>query len=622
MMITTLLMAMMLQSDTIRVSQDVNLDEVVVTGAKQETEIRNLPVSISVIGRDKLVQASEPSVLSTLTEQVPGVFVTSRGTMGYGISGGAAGNISIRGLSGGAGRMMVLIDGHPQYMGIMGHPISDAHQTLMTERVEVVRGPASVLYGSNAMGGVINIVTRKMHEEGVRTEANVAYGSHNTLQTEATNRVHKGRFTSVVTGSYNRTDGHRKEMDFEQYNGYVKVGYHLSENWQTWADVNVTHFNASQPGMVTEPLLDADQRITRGMTSVALQNRYERTSGTLSFFYNWGRHKINDGYNASKGEGPLDFRFHSSDSMWGVSWSQGMKLGEGHLTLGADWYRTGGKAWNKFVAGEQKGSEKQLVDEQMNEVAGYANYRQELASWLTLNAGIRLDHHEKAGTEWIPQIGTVVHLPEQREVKLVASRGFRYPIIREMFMWGSKNPELEAETLWNYEIAFAQKLWDNRLAYGINLFYIQGDNMIATVATENGMKNMNTGKVENCGVELQGSYRISPSLSLDANYSFLHMEHPVVGAPEHKLFAGINFSHKRWHLSTGAQLVKGLYTDVSEKQSSKESFALWNATADYRLNKHVRFYLKGENLLAERYEINAGYPMPKMTVMTGVNLQF
>lgn len=89
--------------------------------------------------------------------------------MGYGVSTGAAGGMSLRGIGAGVNAaggpttsLLVLIDGHPQYMGLMGHPIADAYQSMMAERVEVLRGPASVLYGSNAMGGVINIVTRKM----------------------------------------------------------------------------------------------------------------------------------------------------------------------------------------------------------------------------------------------------------------------------------------------------------------------------------------------------------------------------------------------------------------------------------------------------------------------------
>lgn len=143
--------------------------------------------------------------------------------------------------------MLVLIDGHPQYMGLFGHPVSDACQSFLAERVEVLRGPASVLYGSNAMGGVVNIVTRKMEEDGVRTHVGAGYGSYNTLQTEVTNRVRRGRFTSIVSGSYNRTDGHRPDMGFEQYGGYAKFGYEISGNWNVWADVNVTHFNASNP---------------------------------------------------------------------------------------------------------------------------------------------------------------------------------------------------------------------------------------------------------------------------------------------------------------------------------------------------------------------------------------
>ena len=86
-------------------------------------------------------------------------------------------------------------------MGLMGHPISDAYQSMLAERVEVLRGPASVLYGSNAMGGVINIVTRKMKEDGVRTHANVGYGSYNTLQSEVSNRIRKGRFCELLSAA-------------------------------------------------------------------------------------------------------------------------------------------------------------------------------------------------------------------------------------------------------------------------------------------------------------------------------------------------------------------------------------------------------------------------------------
>ena len=605
-------------------SDPIHIGEVVVTGTRNETDVRHLPLTVTVIDRQEIEQSMQPSVLPVLTQQVPGLFITSRGIMGYGVSNGAAGGISLRGLSGGSGRMMVLIDGHPQYAGIFGHPISDAYQSFLAERVEVLRGPASVLYGSNAMGGVINIVTRQLHEEGVKTNVNLGYGSFNTLQSEVTNRIRKGRFTSLISGSYNRTDGHRSDMGFEQYGGYAKLGYRVTDNWNLRGDVNVTHFNASYPGPVSAPLLDGDQSITRGMTSFAVENKYGKTSGAASFFYNWGNHWINDGYTSSKGETPQESRFLSFDNMMGLSLYQSTQFFPGNrITVGFDWFRYGGHAWNKYVSGEKAGTTSDLVDKHEDELAGYVDFRQDLGSWLTLDAGVRVDHHSRVGTEWVPQAGLSFHLPRTIELKASASKGFRYPILREMYMFPPQNPDLKPESMWSYELAWSQHLLDNRLSYGINLFYIDGKNLIVTLPNPNGtgMLNQNTGKIENCGVEGEVAYRIDPHWSVEANYSYLHMENPVVGTPEHKLYAGAQYTHKRWTVSTGVQYIDNLYTTVGDNAQTEE-FVLWNLNASFRVNRWLDVWARGENLLAQRYEINAGYPMPKATVMAGVNLNF
>ena len=605
-------------------SDPIHIGEVVVTGTRNETDVRHLPLTVTVIDRQEIEQSMQPSVLPVLTQQVPGLFITSRGIMGYGVSNGAAGGIALRGLSGGSGRMMGLIDGHPQYAGIFGHPISDAYQSFLAERVEVLRGPASVLYGSNAMGGVINIVTRQLHEEGVKTNVNLGYGSFNTLQSEVTNRIRKGRFTSLISGSYNRTDGHRSDMGFEQYGGYAKLGYRVTDNWNLRGDVNVTHFNASYPGPVSAPLLDGDQSITRGMTSFAVENKYGKTSGAASFFYNWGNHWINDGYTPSKGETPQESRFLSFDNMMGLSLYQSTQFFPGNrITVGFDWFRYGGHAWNKFVSGEKAGTTSDLVDKHEDELAGYVDFRQDMGSWLTLDAGVRVDHHSRVGTEWIPQAGLSFHLPRTIELKASASKGFRYPILREMYMFPPQNPDLKPESMWSYELAWAQHLLDNSLTYGINLFYIDGKNLIVTLPNPNGtgMLNQNTGKIENCGVEGEIAYRIDPHWSVEANYSYLHMENPVVGAPEHKLYAGAQYTHKRWTVSTGVQYIDNLYTTVGDNPQTEE-FVLWNLNASFRVNRWLDVWARGENLLAQRYEINAGYPMPRATVMAGVNLNF
>ena len=608
------------QADSVKI---YDIGEIVVTGTRNETDVRHLSQTISVIDRPKIESAMNQSLLPTLSEQIPGLFVTSRGVMGYGVSGGAAGNISLRGLSGSAGRLMVMIDGHPQYAGIFGHPIADSYQSFLAERVEVLRGPASVLYGSNAMGGVVNIVTRKMDKDGVNTNIHAGYGSYNTLETEATNRIRKGRFTSVVSGSYNRTDGHRKDMGFEQYGGYAKLGYEVSENWNLRGDVNVTHFNASYPGPVDAPLLDGDQRITRGMTSFAVENDYEKTSGTLSFFYNWGRHWINDGYTPSKGKSPQEARFNSRDNMMGISAYQSVRFFKGNrITFGVDWFRYGGRAWNEYVAGDNAGTSSGLVDKHENEVAGYVDFRQNIGALVTLNAGLRVDHHSRVGTEWVPQAGVAFHLPHAIELKLSASKGFRYPILREMYMFPPQNPDLQPESMWNYEIALSQRLLDGRLSYGLNLFYIDGKNLILTLPNPNGsgMLNQNSGKIDNAGVEVQSAFRIDHKWSVEANYSFLHMKNPVVAAPEHKAYAGCDFAHKRWSVSTGLQYIHGLYTSTDPVE--KEEFLLWDLRVSFRATKWLRIWARGENLLAQRYEINAGYPMPRATAMGGIDINF
>lgn len=617
-------MAQMSSHDTLSLTNQIHqIDEVVVTGARQETDVRHLSQTVSVVGRAEIEHSLQPSLLPVLTEQVPGLFVTSRGVMGYGVSNGAAGSISLRGLSGGTARLMVLIDGHPQYAGIFGHPIADAYQSFLAERVEVLRGPASELYGSNAMGGVINIVTRKMQEDGVNTHLHAGCGSYNTLETELTNRVCKGRFSSVVSGSYNRTNGHRADMGFEQYGGYAKLGYEMTDHWNVRGDVNVTHFNASYPGPVSAPLFDGDQRITRGMTSFALENRYEKTSGGLSFFYNWGDHWINDGYTPSAGESPQEARFNSHDYMTGISLYQSTQFFTGNrITLGFDWFRYGGRAWNEYVSGEKVGTTSDLVDKEEDELAGYIDFRQDFCTWLTFNAGLRVDHHSRVGTEWVPQAGLAFHLPQAMELKASVSKGFRYPILREMYMFPPQNPDLQPESMWNYELAFSQRLMEGQLYYGVNLFYINAKNLIQTLPNPHGsgMLNQNTGKIENTGVELQAAYRINRAWSVDGNYSYLHMAHPVIAAPEHKFYVGGNFSQGRWNVSTGLQYIAGLYTQTDPAVT--EDFVLWNVRASFRATRWLDIWARGENLLAQRYEINAGYPMPRATIMAGVNFNF
>lgn len=591
------------------------LNNIVVTGTRIATPLCQIPNTVTVVGNNIIEDSYEPSLLPVLNEHVPGLFITGRGVMGYGVSTGGSGGMKMRGVGGEPSTgMLVLIDGNPQYMGLMGHPIADAYQSMLADRVEVVRGPASVVYGSNAMGGVINIITRKDKREGVFTKLRVGYGSYNTLTTELMNNVKINRFSSVITGSYNRSDGHRKDMGFEQYGGYAKIGYELSDNWNTYGELNVTHFNASNPGTVTAHINDNDSRITRGMTGVALENNYEKLSGAVKFFYNWGRHKINDGY--ADGETPLDYRFNSKDYMLGVNVFEKISLFTGNsIILGFDYTHFGGKAWNKYVA---DGHETVLRDTTQHEIAGYVNVGQQLLPWINLSAGLRYDYHSQCGGEWIPQGGMTMMLSGNSELKMSVAKGFRFPTIREMYMFPPQNPDLKPESIINYEIAFSQWLLDNKLNYGVNVFMIDGKNIIQTVRTDGRPRNENTGKIKNWGIELTAGYEINKHWSVASNYSFLHMKYPVIAAPKHKWNVNGTYSTKKWSIATDIMLVKDLFTSVNP--ANKEKYILMNLRADYNVNRFVKLFAKGENLLAQKYEINIGYPMPKATAMFGVEI--
>lgn len=612
--------AMTMSANVLAQNDSLQLQEVVVTGTRNATDVRHLPMTVTVLGREKLTEQYQNSILPTVMQQVPGLLVTSRSVLGYGVSGGGSGGINLRGVSGGGGQLLVLIDGHPQYNGVYGHPISDSYQTLMVERVEVLRGPASVLYGSNAMGGVMNIVTRSMHQDGVRTQINVGAGSYGTLQAEASNQVRSGKFSSTVSAQYARTDNHRPRMGFEQYGGYLKLGYDFNEHWNTYVDADITHFNASHPGSTTSPLFDADQWITRGVVSAALENHYNKTSGALSVYSNFGRHKIDDGTaDATK---PTVRYFRSKDALMGISWYQSAQLFEGNrLTIGIDYQHIYG---NAYYTSKETGEildtpNKQSGKSYRNEIAGYVDFRQDITPWLTIDAGVRLDHHSITGTEWIPQSGIVVRPIPTGELKAMASKGFRNPTMREMYLYPPSNIDLEPERIMNYELSWSHRL--RAFTYGINLFYLKGDNMIMTMPIDGSPRNVNTGEIENYGIELEASYRLNSHWSLNTNHSLLHMENPVVASPKYKSFLGANYRCCRWSVVAGLQYINNLYTTVGDEEQ-KEDFVLLNATVSYQLLKDLTLWVRGENLLAQRYEYNLGFPMPRATFMAGVQCSF
>ena len=262
-----------------------------------------------------------------------------------------------------------------------------------------------------------------------------------------------------------------------------------------------------------------------------------------------------------------------------------------------------------------------IAHRSVNEIAGYVDFSQELAPWFTLNAALRLDHHSVAGNEWVPQGGLTFRLPKEATLRAMVSKGFRNATLRELYMFRPANADLKPERMMNYEVSYKQQLLEGQLNYGINLFYLKAENMIQAQMIDGRPLNVNTGNTENTGVELEAEFRVNPHWGINGNYSFLHMSNPQLAAPGHKFFVGSNYRKNRFSVNGGLQYIAGLYTATGANEQ-KESFWLLNLTAQYRVAKGLHLFTKGENLLAQRYETIAGFPMPRATFMGGLNWNF
>lgn len=597
--------------DTTRV-----LDEVIVVEKGAKAPVPLLPLDVKIVGQDILEKSAEPNILPVLQNHIPGMFVTERGLAGYGVSGGSAGAVTMRGV-GGVGRVLFLIDGQPQWAGIFGHSLPDTYVSNDVQRVEVVSGPSSLLYGSGAMGGSVNLITRRATEDGFNGSARAMAGSYGTMNYGARAGYKTGNLRAYAAASYERSDGNRRGMGYWLANQYASLNYDFSSHWEAGANVMITETRADNPGTVYRKLpLDMWARQLRTTASVFVKNHYDISSGGIQACYNWGKHKIDDGLDNN--DLPRTYYFHSRDYNMGVTMYQTVKPWQGNdLSAGIDFKHWGGRAYN---ADKTTGEESPIVDRHVNEIAGYVMMQQALFNErLSLNAGVRLEHSSQFGNEWVPQAGFVFRPMSSNRVKFNYSKGFRSPNIRELYMYPPHNPDLRPERMNNFEVELRQWFPEQGINVGLALYYINGDNLIQTVRSEGRPLNINTGKFINKGFEVDFNYRLSQIWSFTANYAYLHTDTHIVGAPQNKLFGEISFTPGQWQFSLDAMGVWSL-----NNEETKQNYGLVNARAAYTvaMRTPVTLFVKGENLTAARYQINYGFPMPKATFMAGLELRF
>jgi len=585
------------------IKDSVKLEEVVVTGSKVEISRKLIPLSVSQISRQEIESTGQINILPSLNTFVPGIFVTERNILGFGVAAGGSGGISMRGIGGAPNTgVLVLIDGHPQYQGIFGHPLADAYVASDVEKVEIIRGSGSLLYGSNAMGGVVNIITRKNKQEGISGNIGASYGSYNTQKYFGTVGLKKDKFSVFASANHDQTDGTRVNTDFNITNGFAKVGYELNKNLNLSADFNIAQFNANDNGSIYLAIpkpFNID--ITRGKTSLSLENKYENIEGALKVYHNFGEHVLSDG-------------FQSTDRNSGAMLYQTLKLRKSSvLTGGIDFKQYAGKVTNQpFLAANDS-----LIA--VNELAAYLYGQQTLFNKLTISAGLRVENSSKFGTELVPMGGLSYVLTDNTSLKASVSKGFRSPTIMEMYLY-APNPDLQPERMINYELSWLQSLLKNKLNLELTAFKVKGENLIQVVVPPVPAKRQNVGTFDNQGIEFSAKYSLTKNLHFHANYSYINLDKIVVAVPRAQLNVGANYSYKIWSAHVNLQNIDQLYTNIAT--TSIESYSLLSARLSCRPIKNLELFMAGNNLLNETYQINYGYPMPRINFNSGVSYKF
>lgn len=579
------------------------LREVVVTGTPVTVHKDYVPLSVSIVTRETIEASGESNILPILNGRVPGLFVTERGVTGFGVSGGAAGQINIRGVgSAPTTGVLMLIDGHPQLMGLFGHPLADSYVASDIERVEVIRGPGSLLYGTNAMGGVINLITRKNKQEGWQGHARVAVGSHSTRKVSTAVGYSAGPFSVFASFNHDATEGHRPNAPFELTNGYVKLGYTVSPTLRIKADVSLATFTAQDPGPDTlGAVAGYEMDIQRGYWALSVEKEAKKHQLMGKVFHNFGKHRITDGFN-------------STDNHLGFQLQETLNAFKGNtFSIGIDGNQYGGEASNLLNGAGR------LIDTTVTDAGVFAFVRQSLFHTIELNAGLRWQYHSVWGDRWIPSAGLAWKPWSKSTFKASFGQGFRSPTIRELFLW-NHNEHLMPESVTNYELGWTQQLpwWKGRLE--MTTFWLTGDNLIVTVPMQ-GLRN--AGGLDNKGLETSLSFSPTTALTTDLTYTYQHLAKPIYATPKHQLYFSASYRFKAFVLAGNMRHIGQLNTLASPLLPPHfERYTLLNANVNWRLKPYLTLFLHGHNLLNQRYETNRYYTMPGTTFMTGCKVAF
>ncbi len=560
-------------------------------------EVQLGPADVSAVEID---QTGARTVFDAVDRLIPSAFVTRRGVMGYGIAGSGTGQVTVRGVGNSPNTgVLVVVDGRPDYMGMMGHPLPDFYSLPDAESVSVTKGPASVLYGSNAMGGAINIKPSRP-VEGLHTELSSSLGSYWTGQHRF---KHGGGFPKWfynVAAGVDHTNGHRPSSHFRNQDGTVALGYNLSDVWRTSLRGRYGHFVVEDPGVAgAGPGPWAS--VGRGGFSWNIEDQTNRVWGNTRVFGSWGHHHIDDGW-------------RSNDRTVGLRTHQNFIVNPSLLVdAGGDFTDYGGEGRNvnrSIDYGSHTG----------RSGAGFSRVHWSPLSAVRLNGGFRYEHNSIFGGIAVPEFGATFGLREGVSLNLSAARGFRNPTIRELYLFPAPNPNLEPEHMWNYQATFAVQP-NRRFSASLTGYYADLDNAIIVTGRFPDLQLLNGGRTLNRGLDGTVRWRFNRRLSLTGGYAWLRSTNLMPYVPRHKATYAAEVDLGRAFFYFGGMTVGSRWANAM-KTAELDGYTTPTVKFMVPLNRRLTLFGAVDNLFNEDYQVITGYPMPKLNASGGFTLRF
>ena len=607
--------------------QEFALDDMVVTASRVPTQKIDTPADISVITKEEIADQNYASASDAL-RAIPGVNV-----LGSGAKGSSMGQDKI--LLNGDERVLVLVDGRRMNLGSSGNSSADWLPPVNAiERIEVLKGGGSALYGTDAVGGVINVIMKKGSDIGNHVTVKAAGGSWNAEQyaisASGSNDSGLGLIVSATKerrGEYKFKNANGKSQMLKN-SGYDDTGVIVKLDQKVGEDnrigVNFEHINAEGGSPF-------------GYSKWGTTDSHKRISNNVALRYDWNESNDEKGYvQVYKNYQHAHFRSPSvsnqsnfTDSTVGFEAQQNFKFSETDaFTAGLEYYKTTVDN-NALYTGKRD----------INNKAIFAENRWEFAPTWQLNTGLRYDHHSRYGSEVTPKVALNKKFDENSNVYLSWGRVFNAPTTDDLFWYQPGayptygDPELKPEKGYVWTLGGNAKLND-KTDISASVFYSDIKDAIDWVWDGGTITQaINVNKEKRRGLELSLNHDFDDNLSAYASYTYVQVKQDKgygfakdLTTKPNIYRAGLKYKNADWLFTLNANAVTG----QSEKQFVDSSYFTLDLGAQYKINDNAKLFINGYNLTNARYAEFGGlykngeakYPMAGRSFIIGAEYTF